>query len=1139
MAITVQTRKALWGPAHNQCAYPGCQQALVEELPGDPSAVPATVVIGEEAHIRAQSKGGPRYDPAFPKDRVDSAENLVLLCPNHHSLIDANSGSGFTVDVLIKFKRDHIAQQSHRDLLRSTLLAYIGDRYRAENSVQFQQVDLRGPSVDSMFVDVPVGGQRDGGYVAGLIEKIADASPGDTAEVEAATGLLVTGATQLLLDPEWVGNALLIGGPGQGKSTALQYVCQFHRARHLNEASYGAEQSTLARASTTLRFPIRVDLRKYAQWASTAPKPRERGGKDRRDPSSIPGSLRSLEEYMVEDIRNHVGANQFGKRSFVTLVEMHPLLLALDGLDEVASLSLRSLVATEIASMEARLRPVAADLVVIVATRPGSSLQTLTATSSFTTLRLQKLTYGLRLQYLDKWAEVSELTPETAARLRSTFEDNQNVPHINELASYPMQLAILLHLLYRRQLLPQQRTELYGEYLKTFLDREQTDDKEPLLAEKRRVIENTHAYLGWYLQTKAELGQSSGSITRDELRRLLKAHLAGQPEEARLADEVYSAIADRVLCLVERDDEFEFEVQSLREYFAALYIFQNLSARGTGNSRDDGLTALLERPYWSNVCRFFIGMLTNGEVRALKDNLRLVDRKVDPHPMMRAMAVLILNDRIYDGLADAAIRDVVDIALGGPGVVLAEDGAFDASGTPMRFGDGAGRIQALAHLKARLEAGELLVSRQAVASSLRAHAQGDEGLADWWWARFEAKEYWLETASDLDVLTSLSHQQESDLTRAVSEAVAGRAWISQLLTLGGYDGSSAGLVSATKEDLNDGAIECLGIMRVNTPLAEIVNDGLAAVSHSVRIPAMGQTVRAVNPESSTARPAKFDPLSEEHWKLRLLRIAETWGEGWILNRAVSDIPVGVDLERIRSSIRFDNKVLERAMSLVSDYRSHPADPAWWRIQLGSLSTERDRMFGLISLLENARPGVLIELAADLDAIVGGLSPKRYRAVEHALQMDGIMGGARQLDLQDALRLRRITLSGRSLWLIWLVGTVETGQRAGTQLESALGDVLQAGAEDGRRAFIAATSGKKMKLETLRGARDALPVGGWALETRLFAMNNAIAKEILAQPGEWPADLVQIATDRLAEKRVASTKPLAELAAANGWFQESD
>lgn len=428
------------------------------------------------------------------------------------------------------------------------------------------------------------------------------------------------------------------------------------------------------RDATVGRFPIRIDLRKYAKWAAPGQeKIRQKKRKPRRDIDDEP-SWRSLEEFIIEDIQRHIGANEFGPEDLAAVIANEPVLLALDGLDEVASVTARSRVVQEIAQVRGRLAADAADLIILVATRPGSSLQPLTASGAFPVLHLQKLTQGLRLQYLQRWVVVSGLSADASVRLQSTFMDSQHVTHINELASYPMQLAILLHLLHRRQLLPQQRTDLYREYLKTFLDREQTEDKEPLLDERRRVMEDTHAYLGWYLQAKAEQGGTSGSITREELRRLLNSYLSGQPEAQKLADEIYSAITDRVLCLVERDDAFEFEVQSLREYFAALHIFENLTSKGHGNSRDDGLDALIERPYWSNVCRFFVGMLARGEIRAFPGNLRTVEGRTQPHPLARGMAVQVLGDRIYSGLSDADIRSVVDFIFDGPGLLFAEDG---------------------------------------------------------------------------------------------------------------------------------------------------------------------------------------------------------------------------------------------------------------------------------------------------------------------------------------------------------------------------------------------------------------------------------------------------------------------------------
>ncbi|MFJ2553402.1 HNH endonuclease [Microbacterium sp. NPDC087591] len=1140
MAISERTRKLLWTRAHDQCAFPGCLQALTLDVNNAQTGGSDVVVLGQEAHIRARSAGGPRYDVDYAE--VDGYENLVLMCPTHHSLIDANDGTGYSVDVLVAMKARHERNQQRRDALQTTLRAYLGDRYAAEDTVQFQQVDLRGPSVDSMFVDVPVGCRRDESAVSDLLIRISDAAPGDTAELEAASGFVITGATQALLHPEWKGNAVLVGGPGQGKSTVLQYVCQFHRARRLGENAYTADQSGLVRATSIARFPIRIDLRKYAQWAVNVPPARRGKTRKSKERSRRDDDWRSLEEFVIDDIGRHIGAHQFEARDFAVLIATEPVLLALDGLDEVASLSVRAKVVDEIARVRGRLSPDAADLVILVATRPGSSLQPLTSSGAFPVLHLQRLTQGLRLQYLQRWVAVSQLSPEAATRLQSTFMDSQHVPHISELASYPMQLAILLHLLHRRQLLPQQRTELYAEYLKTFLDREQTEDKEPLLAEQRRVVEDTHAYLGWHLQAKAEQGQSSGKISRDELRQLLRNYLAGQPEEQKLAEELYSAITDRVLCLVERDDAFEFEVQSLREYFAALHIFDNLTAKGIGNSRDDGLNALLERPYWSNVCRFFIGMLTKGEVRALRDNFRTVGKRVSPQPTIRSMAVLVLGDRIFHGLIDTEIREVVDFVLEGPGVILAEDGAFDSAGTPLRLGDRAGRSQAVAHLKGRLEQEKSPEIRHAIARSLDAHAMPDDDIASWWWERFEATTAWLQTAADLRALPQPDPRRLDQLHSIVAEADGEHDWLVDILAEGGYNGQDEQILNRARSDLNEGAAEGATHRVETSPLTDLINAATTTLSNPRRklpTPALpprpgpkhtatGSTAaNAVTPSTSTT----ID------WDQHLATIADAWGDGWILRRVVATVPTDVDLSAVAARAR--TAALTEAAGIEASYRQNRGDAAWWRTHLAALTSPRDKMLAVIGILEQARTSVVIELSTAIDDLVQTFDSKRYRAVELSLQRDAAGHRVRSLDLQDALRLQQVNFSGRTLWLIWTIGTESTRERVAIRLEPTLRDLLVAGTSDARTAVIAACKTRKQKLEIFKGSRYALPPGGWANQARLASITPSVAKSILEDPGEWPADLVQIATDKLAARRAERTPALAETAASNRWFRDTD
>jgi hypothetical protein len=99
MAIRAETRKRLWGRSGNRCAK--CRAELVRPDEGELLGA----LIGEEAHIIAKSPGGARYEPLDPEVR-DAYDNLILLCANDHSEVDAQP-KRFTVANLRSMKRRH------------------------------------------------------------------------------------------------------------------------------------------------------------------------------------------------------------------------------------------------------------------------------------------------------------------------------------------------------------------------------------------------------------------------------------------------------------------------------------------------------------------------------------------------------------------------------------------------------------------------------------------------------------------------------------------------------------------------------------------------------------------------------------------------------------------------------------------------------------------------------------------------------------------------------------------------------------------------------------------------------------------------------------------------------------------------
>jgi hypothetical protein len=105
MPVSEKTRKVLWVKAGGRCSI--CQEQLVtdpEAAEDDPS------VYGEECHIIAQSRGGPRADDI---DDLDGYGNLILLCRKHHKQVD-DKLAHFTVERLRQIKRDHEAREAAR-----------------------------------------------------------------------------------------------------------------------------------------------------------------------------------------------------------------------------------------------------------------------------------------------------------------------------------------------------------------------------------------------------------------------------------------------------------------------------------------------------------------------------------------------------------------------------------------------------------------------------------------------------------------------------------------------------------------------------------------------------------------------------------------------------------------------------------------------------------------------------------------------------------------------------------------------------------------------------------------------------------------------------------------------------------------
>jgi len=108
MAISERVKRLLWARSGGFCQNPSCQKDFFVFF-----ADGTITSIEELAHIIAKSDKGPRSEEKIDIKLKDEYENIILLCPNCHTLVDKNPDQ-YPVKILKEWKRNH--EQRIKDL---------------------------------------------------------------------------------------------------------------------------------------------------------------------------------------------------------------------------------------------------------------------------------------------------------------------------------------------------------------------------------------------------------------------------------------------------------------------------------------------------------------------------------------------------------------------------------------------------------------------------------------------------------------------------------------------------------------------------------------------------------------------------------------------------------------------------------------------------------------------------------------------------------------------------------------------------------------------------------------------------------------------------------------------------------------
>ncbi|GAA2406058.1 hypothetical protein GCM10010191_12560 [Actinomadura vinacea] len=448
---------------------------------------------------------------------------------------------------------------------------------------------------------------------------------------------------------------VVLGGPGQGKTTVAQLICQAYRVAQLLDV----EDDRLPAEVRALRDEFVGDI--IGKLGIAIP--------DRR---RWPFHVR-LDRYADALAKNpdltllHFIAERVSKRSVreVTAAQMvdwlarWPWVLILDGMDEVSDPHDRDRILGHIQDFRVEAAYRTADLLLLVTTRPQGYLEEFPS-EKYDHLSLRPLSTAEALGYAERLAEArhpadGEQRQEVLRRVGEAATEEQ----ASRLMRSPLQVTIMTLLLERRRRPPQHRFGLFKGYYDTVFAREvakRTVDA-GLLDRHDALIHQLQAEAGLLLQARSEReGEAEAALPLDNLRALAARLLREEDNEADVVDDLSTRLVDvagrRLVLLTPRPNGgFGFEVRSLQEFMAARALLSDSDPVVTQR-----LTVLASSNHWRNTWLFAAGGVF-AEKRHLREMLMSLFATVnqgDNIALAVRPAAHLAVDLLEENVADAS-----------------------------------------------------------------------------------------------------------------------------------------------------------------------------------------------------------------------------------------------------------------------------------------------------------------------------------------------------------------------------------------------------------------------------------------------------------------------------------------------------
>lgn len=371
---------------------------------------------------------------------------------------------------------------------------------------------------------------------------------------------------------------VVMGGPGQGKSTIGQFVAQIFRAKFLkialgnsisretrdiiNPTLLKAEQEGIA-TEGPCRFPIRIDLPTFADTL----KDYTENGKD----LSV---MKYISQILMKTLSIEISTSDVRE-----LLTACPAIIIFDGLDEVPETSNRTEVIREIDALWDEVHMCSMDIVAIVTSRPQGYNEAL-SNLYWEHWEMAPLSNIDATKYATQLANVRLSDPDRRASILSELERAFTDPTTKLLSSSPLQVAILFGIANLKGAIPQDRWELFNRYYLLLRDREaqKPNQTSAIIRDYKREIDALHYECGFILQVSSEAAGGNRSFLtpfqfEQIIERILREEEHNDATISKVKTQLVKFATNRLVLLSAKvENEIAFDVRSLQEYMAAAQI---------------------------------------------------------------------------------------------------------------------------------------------------------------------------------------------------------------------------------------------------------------------------------------------------------------------------------------------------------------------------------------------------------------------------------------------------------------------------------------------------------------------------------------------------------------------------------------